>query len=158
VTVYDFIVIYNETFKYIEDRYGVEALKDLWRTINEQFCVHLDRLVREQGLAGFMEYWNGTDGTLGREKADYQVCMNDWVFAGYMHNCPSVGELKHAGRKIYNGKLCYCDHCPALYAPVAAKYGYKMLFDISRDDTGQCLGKCFWTAFIDETSPFWEKN
>lgn len=146
MTVHDFIVIYNETFKYIEDKYGVEAVKDLWKTISEEWCTHLDELIREKGLDGMLEYWGGEDGTLGREKAEYEIKLENGVLSGVMHECPSVKELRDRNRKIYRGKLAYCDHCPALYAPVAKKYGIEMFFDIEFDENGECVGRCSWGA------------
>jgi|LSQX01.1.fsa_nt_gb hypothetical protein len=146
MTVHDFIVTYNETFKFIEDKYGVEAVKDLWKTISEEWCTHLDELIRTKGLEGMVEYWGGEGGTLGREKAEYEINLKDGVFSGIMHECPSVKELHERNRKVYNGKLTYCDHCPALYAPVAEKYGIKMTFGIEHDEDGECTGKCTWGA------------
>lgn len=147
MTVHDFIVIYNETFKYIEAEYGAEAVKDLWATISEQWCTHLDALVREKGLEGMFEYWGGNDGTLGREKAECDVKLSDGVFSVTIQKCPSVGELVERGRVLYHGGLNYCSHCPALYVPIANKYGYEMFFDIEHDETGGCVGRCKLTSF-----------
>ena len=146
MTIQDFIVTYNETFKYIECKYGVEAVKELWQTISEQWCTHLDELVKNKGLDGMVEYWGGEDGTLGREKAEYEISLKDGIFFGIMHECPSVKELHERDKKIYNGKLTYCDHCPALYSPVAKKYGIKMTFNIEHEENGECVGKCTWGA------------
>lgn len=146
MTVHDFIVTYNETFKYIEEKYGVEAVRNLWKTISEQWCTHLDELIKNKGLGGMVEYWGGEDGTLGREKAEYEISLKDGIFSGIMHECPSVKELCVNNRKVYNGKLAYCDHCAALYAPVAIKYGIKMSFDFERNASGECAGRCTWGA------------
>ena len=147
MTVYNFIEIYNETFKYIEKEYGAEAVKDLWQTISAQWCVHLDDLVREKGLEGMGEYWAGNGGTLGREKAVYEISLQDGVLAGIMHKCPSVGELIERNRKIYHGELNYCNHCLALYGPVANRYSFEMLWNIDTDEAGRCTGKCSWTSY-----------
>lgn len=34
----------------------------------------------------------GTDGTLGREKAEYEINLKDGVFNLIMHKCPSVAN------------------------------------------------------------------
>lgn len=146
MTVQDFIVIYNETFKFIKDRHGVDALKDFWQTISTQWCTHLDELVREKGLDGMVEYWGGTTGTLGREKAEYEIMLEAGIFKGIMHECPSVGELKARYKKLCSGKADYCDHCQALYRPVANRYGFELLFDIEHDEEGICAGRCAWTS------------
>ena len=59
MTVRDFIVIYNETFIYIEKEYGEERVNYLWKTISNQWCSHLRQLVEEKGLEGAYEYWGG---------------------------------------------------------------------------------------------------
>ncbi|MDO8685505.1 MAG: hypothetical protein Q7J78_02415 [Clostridiales bacterium] len=54
--IYDFIGIYNETFKYIENKYGANAVMDLWSTISEQYCTHLRDIIGEKGIKGMKEY------------------------------------------------------------------------------------------------------
>lgn len=68
-------------------------------------------LVGTKGLEGMLEYWGGTDGTLGREKAEYEARLDNGIFKGTMHRCPSIGELHERGRDEYHGSLTYCDHC-----------------------------------------------
>ncbi|NJD02894.1 MAG: hypothetical protein FIA99_09960 [Ruminiclostridium sp.] len=150
MTVHDFIMIYNESFKYIENKYGTDALKDLWETISKQWCTHLRELVSEYGLEGMLKYWGGEDGTLGREKAEYEVSLKDGIFKGIMNVCPSVGELKERGRDIYHGKLTYCDHCTYLYVPIADENGYNMTWDIEYDMEGGCTGRCSWKSWAGE--------
>jgi hypothetical protein len=146
MTVHDFIVIYNESFKYIEKNFGADAVKDFWKTISDQWCTHLRELVRSKGIAGMNEYWGGNDGTLGREKAECSIKIEDGIFKILMHKCPSVGELKERGREIYKGELSYCEHCPALYVPIAEESGFWMKFDIDYDEDGYCAGSCVLTA------------
>jgi len=147
MTVHDFIVIYNETFKYIDGKYGTEAVRDLWSAISRRWCGHLRELVKTKGLEGMLEYWGGSDGTLGREKAEYEITLDNGAFKGTMHRCPSVGELKERGREIYHGGMTYCDHCPDLYSPIGREYGFNMSWDIDYDESGRCMGSCRWMAY-----------
>jgi len=64
----DFIVVYNETFKYIYEKDGPHYVKALWRAISENYCENLDKLIREKGLEGMLEYWGGA---LEEEKDDH---------------------------------------------------------------------------------------
>lgn len=146
----DFIVIYNETFKYIDENYGVDAVKDLWTTISDSWCLHFRELIKTKGLEGMLEYWGGDQGTLGREKADFEVSLNDGVFKMDMIKCPSVAELRERKRMIYSGKLSYCDHCPALYPPIAEEYGFKMYMDIDYNIDGECAGSCRLVSYRDK--------
>lgn len=144
MTIRDFIVAYNYTFEYIEEKYGTEAVRDLWKTISEQWCTHLRQLVRDKGLKGMLEYWGGEGGTLSREKAGYEVFIEDGVFHGVMYACPSVGELTERGFTPHHGKVSYCDHCLALYGPAANASGFDMGWDIAYREDGVCKGACEW--------------
>ncbi|NJD03850.1 MAG: hypothetical protein FIA99_14900 [Ruminiclostridium sp.] len=144
MTVHDFIVIYNETFKYIEEKYGADEVKDLWAAISREWCGHLRELAASKGLEGMYEYWGGNEGTLGREKAEYEVSLRDGILYGKMYVCPSVEELRQRGREIYHGRYSYCDHCLDLYGPIASEYGFDMSMDIDYDENGRCQGSCRW--------------
>lgn len=150
MTVQDFIVIYNETFKYIEGKYGKEQVKDLWATISKQWCTHLRDLVAKKGLEGMKEYWDGgeEEGTLSRENASYETRIEDGFFSAIMRECPSVGELKKRKREIYPD---YCKHCIYLYGPVVNKYGFDMDWYIEYDaKTDLPTGKCRWRSYPKE--------
>lgn len=146
MTVQLFILLYNETFRYISEVYGPNALRGLWGEISDRWCCHLDELVAAKGLEGMKEYWGGDAGTLAREKAEYEVALRDGVFTVAMQECPSVGEIVQRGRRPLSGEVSYCDHCPALYGPVAQRHGFEMTFEIAHDDDGSCAGRCLMSA------------
>lgn len=148
MTIRDYIVAYNETFRYVEERFGSAALKDMFSAISDQWCVHLDECVRRGGIGGCMEYWGGGEngGTLGREKAACTISIKDGVFSIEMNECPSVKELRERGKEPYAGKTTYCDHCRALYAPVLGRYGLSFDVDIRYGEDGSCTGKCLTTV------------
>ena len=118
----DQVVIYNETFRYVYDKLGYDALKDLWAKMSKEWCYHLDKLTAQKGLEGAWEYWcKGEDGMLEKEEADYTVTLKDNVYTLTMHRCPSMGgEIIDRGYEIFPK---YCEHCPSLYAPVLKKNG-----------------------------------
>ena len=59
MTIKDYIAAYNKTFGYVEEKYGVEALRDLFSTLSREYCTHLDAYLREEGVRGCMSYWGG---------------------------------------------------------------------------------------------------
>lgn len=140
MTVQDFIVIYNETFIYVEKEYGKEKVKDLWKTLSDEWCVHLKELAEEKGIEGAYEYWGGREGTLSREKADFSMKLENGEIRSRIKNCPSVGELRERNRDIYTS---YCEHCEALYSPVLEKFGlkYEKEFEIC-ESTNLPAGRC----------------
>lgn len=146
MTIQDFILAYNEGFKYLRQRHGDDAVKALWQTISDTWCHHLKELVAAHGVDGMMMYWGGDTGTLQREKAAFDLKLEDGVFSGVMHACPSVGEIRNQGFEPMKGSLTYCDHCPALYGPVARKHGIDMTWDIEFSQDGGCTGRCTWRA------------
>lgn len=140
----DFINIYNETFKYIENKYGKKKVDCLWQTISEEFCFKIRNLVEEKGLAGMLEYWGGEGGTLLEEEAVFEVSLESGVFKGVMHKCPSVGQVVRSSKELYPD---YCSHCLALYGPVAEKNGFTMEWYVERNVRTGCLtGRCRWEA------------
>lgn len=147
MTVQKFILLYNDTFEYIRERWGAGAVRALWKELSEQWCNHLDELVGQKGLAGMEEYWGGDSGTLSREKAVYETRMEDGQFCLDMHECPSVGEIYHSGRVPMYGEITYCDHCLDLYGPIAEKYGYGMENVVEYLPDGQCSGRCHLRAW-----------
>lgn len=146
MTIQDFIAAYNKSFRYIEKKYGTEALRKLWSTISNDWCTHLDDCVKRKGLVGLMEYWGGDSGILTREHAAYEVHLKDDHFRGVMHECPSVAEVRSRGQEPYVGSLTYCDHCEALYSPICAKYGIDLHFKPEYNNDGSCAGRCTWDA------------
>ena len=137
MTIRDYIVAYNETFRYVEQKYGPDALKSLFAAISAQWCVHLDGVGRG-GLEGCMEYWGGDTGTLDREQAACRIALRDEVFTIEMNECPSVKELRERGREPHMGTLTYCGHCRALYEPVLNRHGLTFEVDIAYREDGNC--------------------
>jgi hypothetical protein len=90
MTIRDYIPAYNKTFEYVDTKFGAEALKDLFATISREYCTHLDDCVKRGGVKGCLEYWGGSDGTLSREKIDFNAWMEGDEFKARIHNCTSV--------------------------------------------------------------------
>ena len=141
----DQIIIYNETFRYVFDKYGYEALKDLWAKMSREWCVDLDRLTAEKGLDGVVEYWCGERGTLELEQADYGVTKQEDALHFHMDKCPSLaGEVIDRGHVVFPK---YCEHCNNLYPPIMEKYGLSCKWFIEFD-AGTMLptGRCKWVV------------
>lgn len=147
MTIRDYIRFYNKTFGYVEEKFGVDALADLFSTISKEYCSHLDDYIREEGVQGCMHYWGGENGTLAREKIDHDAYIdNEGVFHGAIRNCTSIADIRNKGQEPHHGKLTYCDHCQALYGECAAKYGIEIKFQPEYNEDGTCKGNCTWYA------------
>lgn len=129
----EFILLYNEMFKYLESEFGEEELVRFWRYVRDNYLTILDSLVKEKGLKGIHEYWAWI---LSEEGGRYNITLRDDELVVDIHSCPSVGKLIHNSHIIpYKN---YCDHCPVLYPPLVEKYGFKMDWYIIDREKGAC--------------------
>ena len=73
----EFILAYNELFKFLHKKYGKKAVIDFWKFISDNFLTNLDHLVKEKGISGMAEYWTHT---LTEEGAEYQMSVGENYF------------------------------------------------------------------------------
>jgi len=128
----DFILAYNELFKFLDEKYGKKAVIDFWEFISDVFLINLDKLVKEKGIPGMAEYWTHT---LTEEGAEYTMSVGENYFEIYMKKCPSIKKLNKAGVKKYPP---YCEHCDILYRRVIEKYGFKYKITYIDKEKGIC--------------------
>lgn len=131
----EFIPAYSEGFKFLESMGGRAEVEKFWAVLSDMYLKgSLEKLIAEDGLNGCFTYWSHS---LNEEAADFTMELDEekGEFRIDMHKCPSKGmlmQLKHMAP--YHS---YCDHCPALYKPVAEKYGFK--YDTGIDcDNASC--------------------
>ncbi|MGJ7027626.1 hypothetical protein [Petrimonas sp.] len=111
---------------------GRKEVEKFWGELSEIYLKDsLLKLMMEKGLDGCYEYWSHA---LNEEAADFTMTLDKdkGEFRIDMHRCPSKGkllELKHM--TPYHS---YCDHCEALYKPVAEKAGFKYKSDVDCDN------------------------
>ena len=129
----EFIMAYNELFKFLEERHGKQAVTDFWIGISDNFLWNLDKLVAKKGIQGMKEYWTHT---LTEEGAKYKMSAAEDKFTIDMYECPSVGIL----RRNYHIKRYpdYCKHCDILYRRVIEKYGFTYDYEWIDENLGRC--------------------
>lgn len=128
----EFILAYNELFKFLHAKYGKDAVVDFWMYISDNFLKNLDRLVKEKGIDGMAEYWTHT---LTEEKADYSMNSGKDCFEIHIKQCPSVGLLNKSRVVKYPH---YCEHCEILYKRIIEKYGFKYKLNCIDREKGVC--------------------
>lgn len=129
----EFVLWYNEIFKYLDGNFGRKGLEKLWEGIkNGSYLKKLDNLVKKKGLKGVYEYWKEI---LDEEGGRYNLTLRDDEFILDMHYCPSVAKLINTHVAPYED---YCGHCPALYIDIYEKYGLKAVRYFIDRDKGQC--------------------
>jgi len=133
----EFIMAYNELFKFLEKHYGKQAVRDFWIGISDNFLWSLRKLVAEKGIQGMKEYWTHT---LTEEGAKHKMSISENEFTIDMYECPSVGILRRNRHiKRYPD---YCKHCDILYRRIIENYGFN--YNIEYID--EYLGKCRLTV------------
>jgi len=128
----EFILAYNELFKFLHRKYGKKAVIDFWIYISDNFLKNLDEFVKEKGIAGMAEYWTHT---LTEEKAVYTMSVGPGYFEIFMKKCPSVGILNKKKVKKYP---YYCEHCDVLYKRIIEKYGFVYKIQFIDREKGAC--------------------
>lgn len=128
----DFILFYNELFKFLEEKGGEAEVVKFWEEISDNFLANLDELVKEKGVQGMWEYWSHT---LGEEGGRWTMTLRDDEFVIDMHVCPSVGKINSSHLEPYSN---YCGHCAVLYPRVIERYGYKCYYNVIDPKRGAC--------------------
>ncbi|MDD3725589.1 MAG: hypothetical protein PHI44_00090 [Candidatus Ratteibacteria bacterium] len=129
----EFILAYNELFRFLHKRYGKKGVVDFWIYISDKFLTNLDVLVKEKGISGMAEYWTHT---LTEEGAEYQMSVGENYFEILIKKCPSVGKLNKAKVEKYP---YYCEHCDILYRRVIEKYGFNYKIRVIDKEKGVCV-------------------
>jgi hypothetical protein len=128
----EFIPAYSEGFKFLEQLGGREEVEKFWSELSDLYLKEsLSRLITEKGLEGCFEYWSHA---LNEEAADFTMTLDNTKneFRLDMHRCPSKGKLLELIHMTpYHS---YCDHCEALYRPVAEKAGFKYKSEVDCDN------------------------
>lgn len=118
----EFIPAYSEGFKFIEKMGGREQVQHFWSELADKYLKNsLSKLINQKGLEGCYEYWAAA---LNEEAADFTMILDErkGEFSIDLHKCPSKGLLNKLDyMEPYHS---YCDHCTALYKPIAERAGF----------------------------------
>jgi len=129
----EFIWVYNELFRFIEERGGEEQLIAFWKGIADEFLWNLREYVEKDGLEGMRRYWSHT---LGEEGGRHRMTLYDDMFVIDMHECPSAKLIHESGRVRPFER--YCEHCLWLYPPILRELGYEVDYDLLSCERGRC--------------------
>ena len=134
----EFIPLYSELFKYLEELGGHEEVVRYWEYISDTYVAELlGGAVSEKGLRGCWEYWAKS---LSEEACDFRMELDEpeGTFSIDMRRCPSRGMLNALSHMepYYD----YCGHCAVLYSRQLKKYGITSdSFDMSQVDKARCF-------------------
>ena len=125
-----FVLFYNEIFKFLEKR-GMDELRRYYARVSErqeEFCLPLFR----KGLKGINEY---RDRIRVEENCKTRNILGENYIEGGQLVCPS---LTKALASETGACLHYCDHCPGWALPIYTKAGFFCVYDIVSRTTPTC--------------------
>ena len=137
----EFIPLYSELFKYLEELGGHDEVVRYWEYISDTYVADLlGEEVKGKGVRGCWDYWAKS---LNEEACDFRMEMDEkeGVFSIDMRYCPSRGRLNaFEHMEPYHD---YCGHCALLYSRQLEKYGIIMEeFDMSKISEAKCF-ECY---------------
>ncbi len=123
-----FVRFYNEVFKYLDERDGLE---DYYKAISADQETHCLELFKK-GLKGVYEYYQ----RIYKE----ENCVGDLKFTGQelyltMDKCPSLSKAMNNDAGVCKK---YCLHCPGWSMPIYTKAGLFEINDLMGLDNPQC--------------------
>jgi len=124
-----FVRFYNEVFKFLDTRNGLETYYGEISRHQERHCL---QLFREKGLQGMEEYW-------GHIRVE-ENCVSESRIEGdvrfsHMAKCPSLSKVLDS-----DAEPCakYCEHCPGWVGPLMAKCGFYYVDNIFGEREPEC--------------------
>ena len=135
----EFIPSYSELFKYIDNHYGYDAVREFWAYLfkPDGKGIPLISFVKKDGLKGAFDYWAGT---LKEESSDVTQILNlkqGWM-KSTMHYCPSKGRLLQLQEELgVEPYAHYCDHCD-YYRSALEQCGLRWIVDHTNVDRASC--------------------
>ncbi|MBQ9337325.1 MAG: hypothetical protein IJS14_08525 [Lentisphaeria bacterium] len=127
-----FVRFYNEVFKFLDEKNGLQAY---YAEIGRHQELHCLDLFRTKGLRGVYEYYQKI---YKEENCQGEAVLNDHEMIIRMDRCPSLSKAldNDAG-------ACpkYCLHCPGWTSHIYTKAGLYQVYDLMGTDNPQC---CEW--------------
>ena len=125
-----FVRFYNEAFKFLDQRNGLQPFYDSIAHHQELHCL---KIFREKGLKGMYEYW---EHIRIEENCDMSLKLYPDKLVMIMHKCPSLSK-----NVDNDAGLClkYCNHCFGWCRPLLEKAGYVTAYNNIAPDDPRCI-------------------
>src|SRR4051812_28330701 len=133
----DFCGYYDWTFAFVRQRFGEEALHELWaEAIGGESQSHYSLAGARDGLRGLYDTWTKTGE---EENCDWTFTLDEArnVLRWDMRRCPSKGLLINEDLAADED---YCDHCMGWMIPLLSQIGVEVAAH-EHNHFGQCWGE-----------------
>ena len=133
-----FVRFYNEVFKFLDEKHGLEAY---YQHISSHQEFHCLKEFSERGLQGVYDYYVKIRK---EENCDMDIVLNDGELLLQMNCCPSLSKAMDN-----DAGMCekYCLHCPGWTVPIYTQAGLYQVYDTMGLEKAQC---CEWIYDVKE--------
>lgn len=140
----EFVPLYSEFFRFLEEHDGYEAVMRYWRFIsgrnvgnraNPYSLISFLERHRANPLEGAWRYWCRTLSEEASDTIRVYVPQEGYII-GHMRHCPSRGRLN--ALEHIEPYYDYCEHCGVVYAPALEEFGLVMDRDHSCVANAEC--------------------
>lgn len=115
----DFYFAINATFRFIERRLGVEALRRYWAELGARYHRPVSERWKEGGLRAVADYWRAFFDAEPAAVAEISEAPGEVRVE--VKTCPAIKHLREQGREIVP---CFCQQCYFVSEAMAAPAGW----------------------------------
>ncbi len=148
-----FVRFYNEVFKFLDERGGLQAY---YQTISQHQELHCLELFKSKGLKGVLEYY---EKIRKEENCELSFEFHEDYMISNMTRCPSLSKVLDSDAEPYPK---YCDHCAGWSKPLYTKCGIYYVQNMMGRDIPACqsvrtesreIAERFRQEFLDKGVP-----
>lgn len=125
-----FVRFYNEVFKFLDEKQGLEAYYSHISSHQEFHCL---KEFSERGLQGVYDYYVKIRK---EENCDMDIEFREGGLMLKMNICPSLTKALDNDAGVCKK---YCMHCPGWTLPLYTKAGLYQIFDLVSTEIPQCV-------------------
>lgn len=114
----DFYFAINATFRFIEQRLGIEGLRRYWHDLGSRYYAPVSARWKAGGLSAVAAHWK--DFFKAEPGAEVEVQTTDNEVVVQVNVCPMIKHLRANGREVMP---VFCQHCYYVSEAMAAPAG-----------------------------------
>ena len=114
----DFYMAVNATFRFIQQRFGMEGLRRYWTDMGKKYYAPVATRWEQGGLHAVAEYWRAF--FKAEPGAEVTVREHENEVRLEVQMCPAIKHLRAHGREI---TPCFCQQCYFVSEAIAAPAG-----------------------------------
>ena len=102
----DFYTAINATFRFIENRFGLDGLRRYWTEMGASYFKPVSERWKNGGLSAVADYWQAFFAA--EPGSEVKVAASDGMVKVCVDKCPAISHLRAMGREIVPR---FCEQC-----------------------------------------------